>query len=456
MKEVLKHIEKEKEKYLFELIEFLKIPSISSLSENKGEVLRCANWLADHVKSIGLENVECVETEGHPVVYADWLNAGEDKPTVLIYGHYDVQPVDPISKWNTDPFNPIIDKGKIWGRGTADDKGQLFIHVKAIDAFMKVNGKLPCNIKMIIEGEEECGSSHLDEFIINNADKLKCDYVVVSDTEWFADNLPTVCYGLRGICYTELTVTGPNKDLHSGSFGGAVDNPINVLCWLISQLVDKYGKVRIPGFYDNVVELTEDERKGFAALPYDEKHYMKELGLKGLNGELGYTTLERVWARPSLDVNGIWGGYTQEGAKTVIASTASAKISMRLVPHQDPKDIADKLKIFLESIAPKTVDIEVNYLHGGNPVLLDRDSHPVKACLIAFKEAFGVDPVFMREGGSIPIVDLFGKVLGVPTVLMGIGLPGDDIHSPNENFDLNNYYGGIKASAIFFDAVVKK
>ncbi len=321
---------------------------------------------------------------------------------------------------------------------------------------MTTKGALSCNVKFIIEGEEECGSSHLDDFIINNAEKLKCDYVVVSDTEWFADNLPSICYALRGICYTEVQVTGPNKDLHSGSFGGAVDNPINVLSWLISQLIDKYGKVRIPGFYDNVVELTQEERDGFASLPYDEKHYMKELGLKGLNGELGYTTLERVWARPSLDVNGIWGGYTQEGAKTVIPSTASAKISMRLVPHQNPKDIAEKMEQFLISIAPKTVDIKVKFHHGGNPVLLDRNSHPVKACKIAFKEAFGVEPVFMREGGSIPIVGLFGKVLGVPTVLMGLGLPGDDIHSPNENFDLGNYFGGIKASAIFFEEIINQ
>jgi acetylornithine deacetylase/succinyl-diaminopimelate desuccinylase-like protein len=454
MDKIITYIEQEKDRFLQELIDFLRIPSVSSVSDHNEDTRKCAEWLSENMKASGFENVEVIKTPGHPVVYGDWMHAGADKPTVLIYGHYDVQPTDPISKWDRDPFDPIVDKGKIWGRGTADDKGQVFVHVKSIEAYLKTNSKLPCNIKMIVEGEEECGSSNLEDFIRGNADKLKCDYTIVSDTEWFAEGLPTICYGLRGLCYSEITVTGPNRDLHSGSFGGAVDNPINVLSWMISQLTDKYGRITVPGVYDDVVELTQVERDAFASLPYDEKNYMKDLDVNGLNGEAGYTTLERVWARPSLDVNGIWGGYIGEGAKTVIPTTASAKISMRLVPRQNSQDIAEKLKHYLISIAPKSVKVEYTYLHGGEPVLVEMDSLPVKACARAFKKAFGKDPVYMREGGSIGIVALFGEVLKAPTVLMGLGLPSDNIHSPNENYEVANFFGGIKASAHFFNELV--
>ncbi len=456
MEKVLHYIEEGKDRFLRELIEFLEIPSVSSVSDNDKDTARCADWVAANFKNIGMQNVEVIPTPGHPVVYADWLNAGADKPTLLIYGHYDVQPIDPIEKWDFDPFKPIIKDGKIWGRGTADDKGQVFTHIKAIEALLAINKELPCNVKFIIEGEEECGSSNLDTFIMNNAEKLKCDYVIVSDTEWFADGLPTICYGLRGICYTEVTVTGPNRDLHSGSFGGAVENPINVLSWMISQLTDKYGRITIPGIYDDVVELTQIERDAFAALPYNEKKYKADLGVELINGEAGFTTLERTWARPSLDVNGIWGGYIKEGAKTVIPSTASAKISMRLVPHQNSKEVADKLENYLKAIAPKSVKVDFKYLHGGEPVLVEMDSHPVKACAKAFEKAFGVAPVYMREGGSIAIVALFGSVLKAPTVLMGLGLPGDNIHSPNENYSIDNFYGGIKTSVYFLNEIVNK
>lgn len=456
MEKVLHYIEEGKDRFLRELVEFLEIPSISSVADNDQDTARCADWVAANFKAIGMQNVEVISTPGHPVVYADWLNAGADKPTVLIYGHYDVQPIDPIEKWDFDPFKPIVKDGKIWGRGTADDKGQVFTHIKAIEALLVINKELPCNVKFIIEGEEECGSSNLDTFIMNNAQKLKCDYVIVSDTEWFADGLPTICYGLRGICYTEVTVTGPNRDLHSGSFGGAVDNPINVLSWMISQLTDKYGRITIPGIYDDVVELTQIERDAFAALPYNEAKYKADLGVELINGEAGFTTLERTWARPSLDVNGIWGGYIKEGAKTVIPSTASAKISMRLVPHQNSKEVAKKLENYLKIIAPKSVKVDFKYLHGGEPVLVEMDSHPVKACAKAFEKAFGVAPVYMREGGSIAIVALFGSVLKAPTVLMGLGLPGDNIHSPNENYSIDNFYGGIRTSVYFLNEIVNK
>jgi acetylornithine deacetylase/succinyl-diaminopimelate desuccinylase-like protein len=448
MKDVLKYIESEKDRYLSELITFLKIPSISGLKEHNKDTARAAEWLTDHLKNIGIESARMFETDGHPIVYGEWLNL-PNAPTVLIYGHYDVQPVDPLELWSSKPFDPIIKDGKIWGRGTSDDKGQVFTHIKSIEAFLKIAGKLPLNIKLLIEGEEEAGSSHLEGFIRENREMLAADAVLISDTEWFADGIPSICYALRGIAFVEVKVIGPNRDLHSGTFGGAVDNPINVLCSMINKLKSNAGVIQIPGFYDDVSELTQEEREGFKELPFDEEKYMKDLGVKALNGEIGYTTLERTWARPSLDINGIKGGFIGEGAKTVLPSHASAKISMRLVPDQDPKDISYKIATFLKQIAPKTVKVEVNLLHGGKPVIAPRDHNAVKAGMAALEEAFGKKAVFMREGGSIPITEVFSSVLGAPSVLMGLGLPGDNIHSPNENFDLENFYGGITASAIF-------
>jgi len=451
MNEVLNYIESNQERFLEELITFLKIPSISSVADHDKDTAACADWLIEHIKSTGMKDVRLYETAGHPIVYAENLEAGPDAPTVMVYGHYDVQPVDPLDLWDSPPFEPVIKNGKIYGRGTSDDKGQLFMHIKAVEAFLKTNSKLPLNIKFLIEGEEEAGSNHLDEFIENNAELLKCDTVLVSDTEWFADGMPSICYSLRGIAFVEVTVTGPNRDLHSGTFGGAVDNPLNVLSWIVSQLKDRYGRVAIPGFYDDVLPLSQEERDAFKKLPHDEKEYCKDLEINQTFGETGYTTLERVWARPSLDLNGIYGGYTGEGAKTVLPTHATAKISMRLVPHQKHDDISRKIGDYIHQICPPSVKVKVDVLHGGNPVLMPIDSKGVKVAMVALKDAFGKESVFMREGGSIPIVGTFSEVLKAPTVLMGMGLPGDNIHSPNESFAVDNFYGGIKASALFLD-----
>ncbi len=455
MNGVFSYIDANKEKHLDELFDFLRIPSISSEPDNALHVRECAMWLVDNIKNVGIDDCKLMETPGHPIVYGQWLGAGPDAPTILIYGHYDVQPVDPLELWKTKPFEPAIRNGKIYGRGTSDDKGQVFTYIKAIETHFALYGKLPVNIKLLIEGEEECGSNNLEVFIKENKDLLKCDTVLISDTEWFADGLPSICYSLRGISFVEVTVTGPSRDLHSGTFGGAVDNPIQVLASMISKLKDQYGRITIPGFYDDVLDLSDEERDGFKHLPFDYDDYCKDLDIKGGNGEYGYTTLERTWARPSLDLNGIIGGYTGEGAKTVLPSLASAKISMRLVPHQNHQDISSKITKYLQAIAPPTVKVKVNTLHGGNPVLVPRDSKGVKAAMIALKSAFGVDPVFMREGGSIPIVNVFTIELNSPTVLVGLGLPGDNIHSPNESFAIDNFYGGIRTAALFFDEYSK-
>lgn len=448
MEKYLNLIESNKENNLKDLVEFLKIESISSLASHNEDTRKAANWVAGYLKNSGIENVRLEETAGHPIVYAEQIES-PNLPTVLIYGHYDVQPVDPLELWETGPFEPTIRDGKLYGRGTSDDKGQLFAHMAAVRAIIETEGKLPVNLKFLIEGEEECGSSNLEEFIGSHADMLKCDTVMVSDTEWFADGLPSICYSLRGISYVEVKVTGPNRDLHSGTFGGAVDNPINVLATMIARLKDNYGRITIPGFYDDVKQLTEQEREGFAELPFDYKSWCEDLDVSGSYGEFGYTALERTWARPSLDLNGIYGGYTGEGAKTVLPSWAAAKISMRLVPNQKNGDITAKITRYLNDIAPDTVKVEVTALHGGDPVLVPMDSPGVKAAMKSLEDAFGTKPVFMREGGSIPIVGIFSEVLKAPTVLMGLGLPGDNIHSPNENFALENFYGGIKASAMF-------
>jgi acetylornithine deacetylase/succinyl-diaminopimelate desuccinylase-like protein len=455
MNNYFEYIESNKNKFLEELIEFLKIPSISSDTSYNSDIIKCADWLVEHLQKIGLKNSKIIQTKGHPIVFSEWLEAGSDKPTVLIYGHYDVQPVDPLELWESHPFQPEIRNGKIFARGTADDKGQLFTHIKAIESYLKTNSQLPCNVKLLIEGEEEAGSSHLEEFILENQDLLKCDIALISDTEWFAEGMPTICYGLRGISFFEITMTGPNRDLHSGSFGGAVDNPANALCKLISKLKDEYGRITIPGFYDDVLELTGQERMEFKKLPFNIKHYKQDLGIKEVYGELGYSTLERVWARPSLDINGIISGYTGEGAKTVLPSKATAKISMRLVPNQKASDIAKKTEKYLRTLIPPTVKVEIKFLHGGNPVLVPINSREIKTAVNALQKAFNKDVVFMREGGSIPITEIFQNILKAPPVLMGFGLPDDNVHSPNESFSLENFYGGIKSSAIFLDEISK-
>jgi acetylornithine deacetylase/succinyl-diaminopimelate desuccinylase-like protein len=455
MEKIIKYIESNKERYLEELKEFLRIPSISNEEANKSDVRKAAEWLESHLKNIGLENVKVFETEGHPIVYADWLNAGNNVPTVIIYGHYDVQPVDPLDLWTDPPFEPVVKGNKIYARGSADDKGQIFIHIKSLEAHLKNTGKLPINVKVVFEGEEEIGSVNLEKFIKVEQDRLKADYVIISDTSMYTDNLPSICYGLRGLCFMQIDLIGPNRDLHSGSFGGGVNNPINVLAEMINKLKDDKGKILIDGFYDDVMNLTEKEREEFKRLPFDEKEYMKDLNVIELFGEEGYTTVERVSARPTLDCNGIWGGYQGQGAKTVLPSVAGAKISMRLVPNQDPDKVAKLFENFIYKIAPKSIKVKVTSLHGGKPSVTAIDTPAIKAAVTSLKKAFGVEPVFFKEGGSIPIVSSFKETLGADAILLGFGLPDDNIHSPNEKFDLGNFYKGISTVAYYYEELSK-
>lgn len=449
MEKVIAYVNKNYDKFVGELTEFLKIKSISTLPENKPDMQKCAKFVSDNLKKAGLGKVEIHQTEGHPIVYGEWLGA-PGKPTVLIYGHYDVQPVDPIDLWNSPPFDPVIKDGKIFARGATDDKGQLFVHIKSVEAFFNSVGSLPLNVKFLIEGEEEIGSPHLEPFIKANKEKLKCDTVLISDTSLFSPGVPTLTYGLRGLCYMEVEVTGPNRDLHSGSYGGAVANPVNVLASMISKLHDKNGKINIPGFYDGVLPLTKQERDNFKKLKFSEKNYAKDLQVAELAGEKGYSTLERIWARPTLDCNGIFGGFIGKGAKTIIPSKATAKISMRLVPNQDPKKIAKLFAAHFKSIAPKSVKVVVSDLHGGYPVLTPLNHKATLAAAKAMETSFGKKIVFMREGGSIPVVAGFGKILKAPSVLMGLGLNSENLHSPNEHFNLKHFHLGIKSSAYFF------
>ena len=448
-------IEYNKQQYIEELKEFLRYPSISTNPENKKDMIECASYIKDHLESIGLENVSVFPTNGHPVVYADWLNAGNDNPTILIYGHYDVQPVDPVELWTNPPFEPAIVGDNIYARGSADDKGQTFIHFKAIEAHLKNTGKLPVNIKLIIEGEEEIGSVNLDEFIDKHKELLKCDVAVISDTAMYDKEHPAIGYALRGLCYMEVEVTGPNRDLHSGQFGGSIENPINALAKIITDMKDKNGRVLIDGFYDDVKPLSENEKAEFAKLPFSNEDYMKTLGVEMLSGEDGYTTLERLWSRPTLDCNGIWGGFTADGAKTVLPSMAYAKISMRLVPNQQPDKIEKLFIDYVNKIAPKTVKVKIKGLQHGKSAVTPIDSKWVKAAMEALKQAFGRKPVFIREGGSIPIVVTFQEMLGVSTVLLGFGLPDENAHSPDEHLNLTNFQKGILTSAIFYNELAK-
>ncbi len=454
MKEVINYIDANRGRYIEELKDFLRIPSISTQPENKPDMQKAANFVADKLKDAGLNKIEIFQTEGHPLVYGEWLGA-PGKPTVLIYGHYDVQPVDPIELWSSSPFEPTIVGDNIFARGATDDKGQMYMHVKSVEAYFKTHGSLPLNVKFLIEGEEEIGSENLSVFLKNNTELLKCDSVLISDTALFAPGVPTITYGLRGLCYMEIEVTGPSRDLHSGTFGGGVPNPINILTKMISQLVDKDGKIKIDGFYDDVLKLSKKERENFKALKFSEKEWGKAIGLKHLTGEKGYTTLERIWARPTLDCNGIWGGFTGEGAKTVIPSKASAKISMRLVPHQDPKKIEKLFEKHIKKIAPKEVSVKVKGLHGGYPVITLLDDKATIAGAKAMQLAFGKKTVFMREGGSIPIVVEFANRLKASPVLMGLGLNTENLHSPDEHFNLKHFQLGIKSSAYFLDEFSK-
>ena len=450
MDQILQYIEANKERYLSELKDFLAIPSVSSQSKHNGDIQLCAQWVAEHMKSIGMENVAIMSTPGHPVVYSEWLGA-PGAPTVLFYGHYDVQPVDPLNLWTSPPFEMSIREGNIFARGSADDKGQVFIHFKGIEALMKHRGTLPVNIKMLIEGEEEIGSRNLDDFVKGHKELLKADLVLISDSSMYAKGVPSIAYGLRGLSYLEIEVTGPNRDLHSGSFGGAVHNPAQALSELIASLHDKNNKVNIPGFYKDVRPLTAVERNAYKKLPYSDKAYAKELGVKALWGEKGFSTHERTWARPTLEVNGMWGGYIGEGAKTVLPSKAFTKISCRLVPDQASDKISKLVVKHIKKIAPKSVDIKVTLHHGGEPAITPIDSPGVKAAVSALQKGFGKKPLYQREGGSIPIVVQFKKLLGLDTVLLGFGLPEENAHSPNEFLNVNNFYGGIRTSVHFFN-----
>lgn len=443
-----------KDRFLNELLDLLRIPSVSADSKYKDDVAHCADAVKQHLLQAGCDMAEICPTAGHPIVYGEKI-IDAALPTVLVYGHYDVQPADPLNLWHSGPFEPVIKDGKIYARGACDDKGQMFMHIKALEVMAKTNS-LPCNVKIMIEGEEEVGSTNLGKFLSDNVEKLKADIVLVSDTSMISMETPSIESGLRGLAYMEVEVTGPNRDLHSGVYGGAVANPINILCKMIASMHDENNHITIPGFYDAVADLTAAERKALNEAPFDLNEYKKELGVHDNWGEKGYTTLERTGTRPTLDVNGIWGGYTGEGAKTVLPSKAYAKISMRLVPHQISDDISNLFKAHFESIAPASVQVKVTAHHGGEPVVTPTDSHAYKAAEKAIKTTFGKDPIPTRGGGSIPIVALFERTLGLKTVLLGFGLDNDNIHSPNEKYDVFNYFKGIETLPYFHKYFAEK
>ena len=438
----LTYFEDNKERFLEELIDLLKVPSVSADSRHKEDVAKAAEFIKDKLVSAGADLAEICETAGHPIVYGEKI-IDPAKPTVIVYGHYDVQPPDPLDLWDSPPFEPVIKNEKIYARGACDDKGQMYMHIKAFESLVETNS-LPCNVKFMIEGEEEVGSANLEVFIRENKERLKGDIILISDTSIISNENPSITVGLRGLSYVEVEVTGPNRDLHSGVYGGAVDNPLNVLCQMISSLKDDNGHITIPGFYDKVIELSEEDRKKLNEAPFDIETYKSDLEIDDVFGEKGYSTLERVGIRPTLDVNGIWGGYTGEGAKTVLPSKASAKISMRLVPNQNSDEITQLFTEHFQSMAPKSVKVTVTPHHGGEPAMLSTASIGYQAASKAMEEAWGKTPIPTKEGGSIPIVALFQDVLGLDSILLGVGLDSDAIHSPNESFGIYNYYKGIQ------------
>jgi acetylornithine deacetylase/succinyl-diaminopimelate desuccinylase-like protein len=450
MDDVLAFIDQHRNRFVDELKEWVKIPAISSDPAHDQDLVKNAEHLLADLKRLGADSAEIWPTKGHPAVFAEW-NHAPGKPTLLVYGHHDVQPVDPLDLWVTPPFEPDVREGRMWGRGVVDDKGQVYIHVKAIESFLAARKKLPINLKLIVEGEEEVGSVHLDELMKEKAKRLESDFVCVSDTAMFGRGIPSLCVGLRGLMYLEVEVSAPSGDLHSGSFGGGVANPINVLAGIIAKLHDADGKIAVPGFYDKVVPLTDKERKEIASLPFDEKEWARSTGAGVLMGEKGFSTLERVWARPSLDCNGISGGFEAEGAKTIIPARAMAKISCRLVPHQEPEEIERLVGEHIKRLAPPGVRVSITYLHGGRPYLAPTD-HPVfEVAKRAFSKAFGRPTVFIREGGSIPFVRTIADATGKPCLLMGFGQPDENAHAPNEWLDLENYHLGIKSAAFLYD-----
>lgn len=459
MKNTQDYIQGNKDKFLNELIQLLRIPSVSADPFYTKDVAHCAEELAKHMSEIGLDAVEICPTAGHPIVYAEKM-IDPSLPTILVYGHYDVQPADPIELWASPPFEPVIKEtpihpmGAIFARGACDDKGQMFMHVKAFEAMIATN-ELPCNVKFMIEGEEEVGSPNLAIYVKENKAKLAADIILVSDTGMLANDVPSITTGLRGLSYVEVEVVGPNRDLHSGLYGGCVANPINILTEMIASLHDEKGRITIPGFYDTVQELSVEERSEMAKAPFSNEAYCQALNIAETHGEASYSTMERGSIRPTLDVNGIWGGYIGEGAKTVIASKAQAKISMRLVPHQSSEEITELFVKHFESIAPKSVRVKVTPHHGGEPVVTPTDSIAYKAASLSYETTFGKKPIPVRSGGSIPIIAMFEQELGLKTMMMGFGLDSDAIHSPNEHFGLFNYYRGIETIPYFFSNYTK-
>ncbi|RLD48176.1 MAG: dipeptidase [Bacteroidetes bacterium] len=448
MDKIKQYIEENKERFLNELFELIRIPSISSLTEHKGDMVRTAEKYKENLLAAGCDKAEVMPTSGNPVVYAEKI-IDPEKPTVLVYAHYDVMPVDPVDLWDSEPFEPVIRDGKIYARGADDDKGQGFMHVKAFEALV-ANDALPVNVKFMIEGEEEIGSVSLGAFCDEHKEMLKADIILVSDTGMIAEDIPAITTGLRGLAYWQVEVTGPNRDLHSGLFGGAVANPINVLAKMIAGMTDENNRVTMPGFYDDVLEASPKERELLNMAPYDEEEYKKAIDVEELDGEKGYTTIERTGIRPSFDVCGIWGGYTGEGAKTVLPSKAYAKISTRLVPDQDHEKIAGMFEDYFTGIAPKSVKVKVESLHGGQAYVCPIDLPAYKAAEKALEQIFNRIPIPVRSGGSIPIISTFEEKLGIKSLLMGFGLESDAIHSPNENYPLNNFYTGIEAITLFY------
>lgn len=449
MAQIEEYIEENKQRFVDELIQLLSIPSVSADPAYKTDVDACAKHVEDSLKAVGAGTTKVFSTKGHPIVYAEKI-IDESAPTVLVYGHYDVQPPDPLELWESPPFKPVIKNEKIYARGAADDKGQFFMHVKALEAMEKCN-KLNCNIKFMIEGEEEVGSENLGLFIQEQKELLKADVILISDTAMLSMENPSITTGLRGLSYLEVEVTGPNRDLHSGVYGGAVDNPINVLAGMIAKLKNEKGQIMVDGFYDDVLEVSASDREAMAKAPFDLDDYKKHLGINATRTEDGFSELEGTSIRPALDVNGIWGGYIGEGAKTVLPSKATAKISARLVPNQDPEKTTRQIADYLKKIAPETVSVKVNFLHGGQPAVTPTDSPAYKAASKAVQKTFGKEPIPLRSGGSIPIVALFEEVLGLKSILLGFSLNSDAIHSPNEHFGLFNFFKGIETIPYFYE-----
>ena len=452
---VTEYLEANQQRHIDELLEFLRIPSVSAKSEHREDTRRAAEWLVERMLEAGMQTAESIPTDGHPIVIGEWRGAGPDAPTLLVYGHYDVQPAEPLDEWFSPPFDPQIRDDKVFARGSVDDKGQVYLHLKAVEAQLAEGRTLPVNVVFVVEGEEEVGSVHLESFLVENRERLQADAVLISDTTMFAPGLPSITIGLRGLAYMEVRVQGPATDLHSGSYGGAVVNPANALARIIAALHDENGRVTIPGFYDGVRELSERERAAIRSLPFEDERLREEVGAPALGGETGFSTLERLWTRPTLDVNGLLSGYTGEGAKTVLPARAMAKVSMRLVPGQDYRETEERFIEYVRQLAPDGVSVEVEALHGGAPWYAEPKGEIFEAARRALESAFGREPVFIREGGSIPIVQAFEQTFGAPVVLIGFGLPGENAHAPNEWMSLDNYTRGIRAIASLYDELAR-